>query len=353
MVWRSVWRSVWKSVLVLGLVGALAGAAHAGEAVLPAGEQPPLEMEIVEFGPVPVAFTAHTGSFEKIGEAIPALLRELGEQRIVPSGPVMGIFYDDPKSVPEEKLRWEVAIEVPEAAVPNKPLKARVIPKCTVARAEYKGPAQETGAVYQALVREAFTRGYVPVGPAIELFGRAPEDGVIECTAMCVVRKAPPLEVAIAAFGPETVVYAEHTGSFEKIPGAIAAFTEALDGQGIKPDGALMVIFHDDPAATPEGELRWEIAVPVPAELDVAEPLKLRTMAKCTVARAVYKGPAEELSVAYLALLAQAARREYVPVGPAIGIFGEAPKDGEIECTIMFVVRRLNRIHNIERMRED
>jgi DNA gyrase inhibitor GyrI len=341
---------------LVGLVAALAGAAQAGEvgeAVMAADEQPAIEVEIVEFGPVPVAFTAHTGSFEKIGEAIPALLRGLGEQRIVPSGPVMGIFHNDPKSVPEEKLRWEVAIEVPEAAVPNKPLKARVIPKCTVARAEYKGPAQEIGAVYQALVREALTRGYVPAGPAIELFGGAPEDGVIECTAMFVVRKAPPLEVEFVGFGPQTVAYSAHTGSYKQIPKAIEAFRGALGKQGIEPEGPLMGIYFSDPNWTPEEELQWEIAAPVPAELDVAEPLDVKRIKKCTVARAAYTGPEEELSVAYLALLGQAARREYVPVGPAIQIFGEAPKDGEIECTIMFVVRRLNRIHNIERMRED
>ncbi len=340
------------SFLTLLVVGALAGAACAGEVAVelkPAEKQPQLEVEIGEFGPVHVAFTEHTGSFEKIGKAISSLFRELGEQGIKPAGPVMGIYQDDPKSVPEEKLRWEVAIEMPEAAVPNEPLKVKTIAKCTVARAEYKGPVEGIGEVYELLVREAFRHDYIPVGPAVELFIGPPKDGVIECTAMYVVEKAPPLEVEFVAFGPETVVYAEHTGSYDQMPKAVEAFLAALKKQGIEPAGPLMGIYLNDPRETPEDKLLWEIAAPVEGEPELAEPLKLKTIKKCTVARAAYKGPVEELSVAYMALFGQMIKRDYILAGPAMELLGKAPKDGVYECTIMFPVRRLHRIHEPER----
>ena len=338
------------SFMTLLVVGALAGAAQAGAELEPAEKQPQPEVEIGEFGPVHVAFTEHTGSFEKIGKAISSFFRELGEQGIKPAGPVMGIYHDDPKSVPEEKLRWEVAIEVPEAAVPNEPLKVKTIAKCTVARAEYKGPVEGIGKIYELLVREAFRRDYIPVGPAVELFTGPPKDGVIECTAMYVVEKAPPLEVEFVTFGPETVVYAEHTGSYDQMPKAVEAFLAALKTQGIEPDGPLMAIYLNDPHETPEDKLLWEIAAPIEGEPEVAGPLKLKTIKKCTVARAAYKGPVEEVSAAYMALFGQMIKRDYILAGPPMELPGKAPKDGVYECTIMFPVRRLHRIHQPDRI---
>lgn len=175
-VWRPVWRSVWRSVLVLGLVGALAGAAQAGEAVLPAGEQPPLEMEIVEFGPVHVACAEHRGSYAKVGKAISAFFKRLEEQDIEYTGSLMGIFYDSPEEVPEGT---EVA----------GPLGVKIIPGCLVARTHYKGSPDKIGPVYERLVREAVARGLVPVGPAIEAYAAMPASRSIQSTIMFVVRR--------------------------------------------------------------------------------------------------------------------------------------------------------------------
>ena len=93
------------SVLVLSLVGAMALSGHAGamvEAVAPDEAAAEVEVEIAEFGPVRVAFTEHTGSFEQMAKAIPVLYAELGKQGVMPGGAPMGIYYNDPQTVAEE-----------------------------------------------------------------------------------------------------------------------------------------------------------------------------------------------------------------------------------------------------------
>ena len=333
------------SVLVLSLVGAMALGAHAVamvEEVASAESEAAIEVEIAEFGPLRVAFTEHTGSFDKMGEAIPALYAELGKQGIMPAGAPMGIYYDDPASVLEEKLRWEIAVRVPQKAEPAEPLKVKTIAKCMVARAQYKGSIEKTGEVYELLAREALEHDHVPVGPAMQLFTSQPKDGMIECTVMFVVEKAPPLEVEFVEFGPQTVAYVAHTGGYGQIPKAIQELFGALKAQGIEPGGPLMGIYFNDPDWTPEEELQWEIVVPVAGESDVAEPLKVKTIEKCTVARAAYKGPMDKLSAAYSALFGQAAEQGYAVVGPGMELVGQAPKDGVYECTIMFPVHKLD-----------
>ena len=120
----------------------------------------------------------------------------------------------------------------------------------------------------------------------------------------------------IVEFGPVLLAHAEHRGSYNKVGKAISAFFKRLGKQDIEFTGSLMGILYDSPEEVPEGT-------------EVAGPLGVKIIPGCLVARGL------------------------VPVGPAIKAYAAMPTSRSIQSTIMFVVRRLNRIHNIERMRED
>jgi effector-binding domain-containing protein len=344
------------SVLVVFAAGAIALGAQAAEVLeeaAPAEGELDVEVEIGEFGPMRVAFTEHTGTFDQIAVAIPALYAELGKQGITPLGAPMGIYYNDPQAVPEEKLRWEIAVPVPEKAEPAEPLKVKTIAKCTVVRAEYEGPADKTGDVYELLGFEALARDHVPVGPAMEVFKSQPKNGVIKCTVMFVVEKAPPLDVEIVEFGPQTIAYTAHTGGYGQIPAAIEELFKVLEAQQIEVGGPLMAIYLNDPVWTPEEDLKWQIAVPVSDLVDVTEPLEVKRIDKCTVARAAYKGPVDKLSRAYLALCGRALKRGYSPDGPAMELLGQPPENGVYECTIMFSVHKMDAAHEQQQAEDE
>ncbi len=313
-------RSVRRSVLVLFLVGALAGAAHAGVAVLPPDEQPPLEMEIVEFGPVHVAYTEHRGSYEKLGKAISGLFKELGKQDVEYSGSLMAIYYDSPEEVPESDLRWDVAVEVPEGTQVAGPLGVKVLPRCVVARTHYKGPPENIGPVYERLVGEAVARGFVPVGPAIEAYAAMPTARSVQSTIMFVVeepgRRGIGAELVIME--PQLLAFTEHAGGAEQIGPATEAFFAELEAQGVEPAGPLMHVFLSGPGELPEEELRWRVAIRIHGEREVGEPLMLEGVPERIVARTAFWGPDEALPEVYGRLAEYAMGRGYVPKGPAL-----------------------------------
>ena len=326
------------------LVVALAYGAEVEAGLQPVETETPVEVEIVEFGPVHVACAMHTGPFDGIPAAIEQLGAELEKQGIKAAGETMIIYHSDPQTVPPEKLQWEIVVPIADEAKPVEPLKARDIEKCTVAKAHYEGPVEEMTPFYYGLVRGAFGKGYVPVGPAIETPDAEQKEGLYSSTVMFVVRKAPKLEVTFEPYGPQTIVFVEHTGSYDQIPKAIDAFIAEVEKQKVKGTGPLLGIYHNDPGGTPPDELKWDVAVAVAEGTKVAEPLKTRELPECTMAQAKYSGPVDGLADAYTALFMEVGKKGYVPAGPPMEQFGEEPKDGQYACTIMWPVRKLEQI---------
>jgi effector-binding domain-containing protein len=249
----------------------------------------------VEFGPMTVVYTEHTGPYTGIGKAIGTLMTQVKTQKIDVTGPVMGIYHNSPDMVPENELRWDVAVQVPEGTEVAEPLMVRVIPPSTVARLAYRGAPDKLSAAYGRLMAAVNESGHEPVGPAIEIYNGIPSGRIIDCTINFVVAAPGAHEpggigAELVIPGPMFLVFVEYTGSFSQIGPATEAFLTDLGDQGIEPAGPVMYIFLNDPADTPEEALHWRVAVPIDGERDVTEPLMAHGVPERIVARGDRRG---------------------------------------------------------------
>ncbi|QGZ53422.1 AraC family transcriptional regulator [Paraburkholderia acidiphila] len=74
---------------------------------------PNRDVKLLTLEPMDLLAVSHVGPYMKIGDAFYTLAQWLGERNVRTSGSKMiGIFYDDPKTVDESKLRSKAALHL-------------------------------------------------------------------------------------------------------------------------------------------------------------------------------------------------------------------------------------------------
>lgn len=74
-----------------------------------------MEIKVVERDDVKVLAVRHTGPYNEVGAAFERLGRVVSELGIDPSGcEWLGIWHDDPQTVPAEELRSDACLSLPE-----------------------------------------------------------------------------------------------------------------------------------------------------------------------------------------------------------------------------------------------
>jgi len=101
----------------------------------------------------------HVGSYMEIGRAFDALFLRLGATNQAGIGSRMiGIYYDDPGAVPEDKLRARAGVIVDKSCTVGAPLAQTEIPGGTHAVLRHKGPYADMDAAYEWLYRDWLLR---------------------------------------------------------------------------------------------------------------------------------------------------------------------------------------------------
>ncbi|WP_255990158.1 AraC family transcriptional regulator [Chitinolyticbacter albus] len=115
-----------------------------------AEEQDMYPIEITEESGTPLVGLAHHGDYHQIGLAFNKLFLHAGNAGwMQPMPRCIGLFYDDPNQVPEEKLRSHAAIGI--AAVPDPlptPFEGLAIPAGRTATLRYTGPYSDLPEAY-------------------------------------------------------------------------------------------------------------------------------------------------------------------------------------------------------------
>ena len=150
--------------------------------------------------------------------------------------------------------------------------------------------------------------------------------------------KGPQVEVKIAEFEPVNVAYMEHTGAYSNVGNAISTLLRELGKQKIKPAGAVMTVYYNNPDEVAEKDLRWEVAVGIAEGTEVAAPLMTKVLEVGPVATTHYRGSPDKLAQVYTAIKNAAGGMGREPVGPAIEVYKGIPSARLIDVTIMFAV---------------
>jgi AraC family transcriptional regulator len=111
-----------------------------------------MKVDVVEPAPLHLASVRHVGSYMRIPEAFRRLhdiATAAGLSK--PETMLLGIYHDDPSTTPEEQLRSDAAITVPENTKLPRGLTELVIPAGRYAHSVYRGPYTGLGQVWDHL----------------------------------------------------------------------------------------------------------------------------------------------------------------------------------------------------------
>ena len=93
----------------------------------------------------------HAGAYMKIGQAFERLAALAFGAGLDPRAPMIGVYYDDPHSVPEAQLRSFAGLEAPQDMQAPAGLERRELPGGPVASIVHKGPYAELSQAYDWL----------------------------------------------------------------------------------------------------------------------------------------------------------------------------------------------------------
>jgi len=133
-----------------------------------------IEVTVKKTEPMTVAFLSMKGLYTLISESFGKLYGWIGEKGYVPSGPPLGVYFNAPGEVPETELLWELQSPIGGDVAPGDPdergIGVKKVEGAEVASTMHKGPYDEVGSIYGALVGWITENGYEIVGPSGEVY---------------------------------------------------------------------------------------------------------------------------------------------------------------------------------------
>lgn len=132
----------------------------------------PIEAKTVE--EIRAACIFHDGTPATIGDDMGRLLGQLivwvQKEGLQMTGPPFAVYYSRPEEMARGEMRFEVGVPISGTAHEANAIKIKTFPAHTVLSALHKGPYNQIGAVYAALMEYATTNGYEVIGAPMELW---------------------------------------------------------------------------------------------------------------------------------------------------------------------------------------
>jgi DNA gyrase inhibitor GyrI len=144
-----------------------------------------MKIDFKELPPRRVLALERRGSYDGFPHALAELLDLTQRAGLAPSGPPMGVYYDDPAGVPAEELRYEAQLPVDGDVPPLEGLKVKTFPggrMVSMFCEPHEGPREEDYLTLRQLVTASGRR---VVGPLYEIYRAAGGDDGEHSTEIC------------------------------------------------------------------------------------------------------------------------------------------------------------------------
>jgi len=143
-----------------------------------AQQEKKIGVEIKEMPAMRVATVHHTGVYNQIGKAFERLFAIAGPAGLFqqPGAVMMGLYYDDPDTTPQDKLRSDAAIVVPEHVPLPEGLVEKRVPEGRFASAEHVGSYEGLADAWARLKEQTFRESGHRIGarPSYEIYRNDP-----------------------------------------------------------------------------------------------------------------------------------------------------------------------------------
>lgn len=127
-----------------------------------------------EVSPFTYCCIHHKGPFTEIEQVINQLMAAMQSQNILPTGPMLGIYYNDPEKVKPEELEWDIGFPVTSQGSVQSPLEIKQWSFTLVASTIHIGPYEKTGESYAKIFHWLNANNYDQTGPILEKYLVAP-----------------------------------------------------------------------------------------------------------------------------------------------------------------------------------
>lgn len=125
---------------------------------------------IKEVAPFTYFCLRYKGPFTDMEKVIGQMIQAMQSQKLIPGGPMIGVYYNDPSTVKPEELEWEVGFKTnPQAAV-QAPLEKKQWNFTSVATLLHVGPYEATGQTIAKIMEWMNAHGHVQNGPVMEAY---------------------------------------------------------------------------------------------------------------------------------------------------------------------------------------
>ncbi len=133
-----------------------------------------VNIEVKTIHEIRAACVSHNGSSATIGEDMGRHLGQLigwvQQKGLQMTGPPFAVYYSMPEDMAKGHMQFEVGIPISGAAEETKDIKLKTFPAQNVLSAIHKGPYNQIGSVYAALMEYIEKNGYEVIGPPMELW---------------------------------------------------------------------------------------------------------------------------------------------------------------------------------------
>jgi AraC family transcriptional regulator len=137
-----------------------------------------MDVEIKQMPALRVAAVRHAGPYSQIGKAFERLGAIAGPAGLFqqPGAVMIAIYHDDPDTTPQDQLRSDAGIVVPEHVRLPEGLVEQRIPEGRYARTEHVGPYEELADAWARFKGEALPAGGHRIGarPSYEIYRNDP-----------------------------------------------------------------------------------------------------------------------------------------------------------------------------------
>jgi len=135
-------------------------------------EQP---IQIVEGKNFSYAYMDFGGSFDNMEKNIGVFMGEFFKQGLTPAGPIIGVYYNDPREVKPDDLKWGVGFIVSKDIKVKEPLKMGEFNGKTAAYYLYTRPYEKMDNAYETIFKFTNDKGYEVIWPVFDQYLNNPK----------------------------------------------------------------------------------------------------------------------------------------------------------------------------------
>lgn len=128
-------------------------------------------------------------------------------------------------------------------------------------------------------------------------------------------------DISVKTVGVTKYVFIAGQGNYSEIGALFGKLFEWLTEKDINPIGPPFGIYYDNPKEVSPDECRYDVCVPIKAEIEGDSLVQIKEIPAMEVASFMYKGPYDKVGSSWEKLYGWIYKNKYEPAGPGMEVY--------------------------------